>query len=87
MNTDHPDDSVLIVRALGGQPAATEARLIGLTETGIEFAVVAGGEPTQAQVPWAAPPTERAHIRAEVVRMYVEACAVLGIAPRQEAEH
>jgi putative heme iron utilization protein len=30
MNDDHADDNVLIVRALGGQPEATAARMSGM---------------------------------------------------------
>ena len=43
--------------------------------------------PTAIRVPWSRPLTERAEIRAEVVRMYHEACAALGIEPRAAKEH
>lgn len=87
MNFDHADDNVLIVRALGGQPAATEARVVGLDDGGVLFATVVAGAETQARVPWGTTPVERAHIRAEVVQMYQQACGVLGIPPRQNGEH
>ncbi len=87
MNTDHPEDSLLIVRALGGQPSATEARVVGVNDSGVVFSAVVGGEAAEAQVPWASTPAERAQIRTEVVQMYLQACAALGIQPRQDGEH
>ncbi|WP_370591205.1 DUF2470 domain-containing protein [Saccharopolyspora montiporae] len=83
MNDDHAGDSLLIVRALGGRPDATTAETTGLDGRAIEFrASVPDGEPVTVRVPWSAPLTERAQIRAEVTRMYHEACAALGETPR-----
>lgn len=88
MNTDHPEDNLLIVRSLGGVPAATDARMTRVGPEGAEFqAELADGSTAAAVVPWAAPVLERAHIRAEVVRMYHEACDALGVAPRTAGEH
>jgi putative heme iron utilization protein len=82
MNVDHADDSLLICRALGGQPEATSATMTGMDADGIDFAVVVGGREVPARVPWAAPVTERAQVRAEVVRMYHDACEALGVPAR-----
>jgi putative heme iron utilization protein len=87
MDEDHRDDSLLIVRSLGGVPEATSATMSGLDEAGALFvAGTAEGERT-VRVPWSAPIAERAQIRAEVVRMYHEACEALGVEPRAAGEH
>lgn len=89
MNDDHTDDSLVIVRALGGTPDATAARVAGLDGTGVDFTVTVdgagggGGERT-VRVPFARPLTERPEIRAEFVRLYTEAATALGIEPRTE---
>ena len=82
MNGDHPEDTLLICRALGGHPDATAARMTGLDGEAGEYAVTAGGVEHTVRIPWAQPLTERAQIRHEVVRMYREACAALGVTPR-----
>ncbi len=87
MNADHPEDNVLIVRALGGRPDATAARLAAVDPVGAHFEVDTPTGPASATVAWAGPVTERPHIRHEVVRMYQEACAALGVTPRGEGEH
>ncbi|MCG5216959.1 DUF2470 domain-containing protein [Streptosporangium soli] len=84
MNDDHADDALLICRALGDRPAATAARTTGVDAEAIEFAVVVDGEEVPVRVPWGATLTERAQVRAEVVRLYREACAVLGVPARGE---
>ncbi|NYH54324.1 putative heme iron utilization protein [Nocardiopsis arvandica] len=81
MNGDHPEDTLLICRALGGLPEATAARMTGLDGDGGDYAVTAGGAEHTVRIPWARPLTERAQIRAEVVRMYQEAREKLGAAP------
>jgi putative heme iron utilization protein len=87
MDADHKDDSLLIVRSLGGIPDATTATMSGFDESGALFvAGTADGERT-VRVPWSAPIEERAQIRAEVVRMYHEACEALGVEPRAASEH
>ncbi|GHC88696.1 hypothetical protein GCM10007079_33850 [Nocardiopsis terrae] len=82
MNRDHPEDTLLICRALGGRPDASAARMTGLDGEGGDYAVTVGGTEHHVRIPWAEPLTERAQIRAEVVRMYQEACAELGTTPR-----
>ncbi|MFG2012102.1 DUF2470 domain-containing protein [Micromonospora sp. NPDC048868] len=82
MNDDHAADSLLICRTLGGQPAATRARATGLDAEGMEFAVTVDDIEVPVRVPFAHRLSERAQIRQEVVRMYREACARLGLPPR-----
>lgn len=98
MNDDHRDDSLVIVRGLGGRPEATAAWMSGMDADGIDFAVTvpvgedrpdgAGNgsgdevsEEVTVRVPFAERLSERAQVRLEVVRMYGEACAALGIEP------
>jgi putative heme iron utilization protein len=82
MNDDHADDNVLIVRALGGMPSATAARMSGLDADAMEFAAVVDGIEVPVRIPFAERLTERRQVRAEAVRMYHEACAALGTEPR-----
>ncbi|SEG76143.1 Protein of unknown function [Thermomonospora echinospora] len=84
MNEDHVEDSVLIVRALGGLPDATSAVLTGLDADGVDFTVEAGGGSVPVRIPWSRRLTERAQVRAEVVRMYDEARAALGLPQRDQ---
>ena len=86
MNVDHADDSLLICRSLGGQPEATSATMTGMDPGGIDFAVMVAGHAVPARVPWSRPITERGQVRAEVVRMYHEACDALGIEARSHEE-
>jgi putative heme iron utilization protein len=79
MNDDHAADSLLICRALGAQPTATAARMSGMDQTGIHFEAQVDGGPVTVRIPWGAPVTERAQIRAEVVRMYTESRVALGL--------
>jgi len=87
MNEDHVEDSLLIVRSLGGRPDATVAAMTGMDDTAAIFTATVDGVEQELRVPWSEQITERPQIRAEVVRMYHEACAALGIEPRAAAEH
>jgi len=84
MNDDHPDDTLLIVRAFGGYPEATAARMTGLDGTAGRVLRHRDGREVAVRISWSQPLTERAQIRTEVVRLYREACARLGVAPRGE---
>ena len=87
MNGDHPEDNLMIVQALGGAGSATAATMTGYNEDGATFDANVDGENVAVTVPWAEPILERATIRHEVVRMYNEACAILGVTPRGEGDH
>ena len=87
MNGDHTEDNLLIVRSLGGQPGASAASMTGVGPDGARFDATVDGSAVSLVVPWGGPVEDRGAIRAEVVRMYHEACAQLGIAPRQAGEH
>jgi len=82
MNDDHAEDNVLIVRGLGGMEAATAARMSGMDADGMEFAAAVDGVEVPVRIPFATRLTERGQVRAEAVRMYREACAALGLEPR-----
>jgi putative heme iron utilization protein len=87
MNEDHADDSVLICRSLGGQPSTTAATMTGMDADGIDFTATTDGGEVAVRVPFAETLTERPQVRAEVVRMYHDACAQLGVEPRPPVEH
>ncbi|MFY1703976.1 DUF2470 domain-containing protein [Micromonospora sp. WMMA1923] len=82
MNDDHAEDTLLIARTLGGCPQATRARTTGLDADGMDFAVTVDDIEVPVRIQFARRLTERAEIRHEVVRMYREACARLGLEPR-----
>ena len=82
LNDDHAEDNVLIVRGLGGMEAATAARMSGMDADGMEFAAAVDGVEVPVRIPFATRLTERGQVRAEAVRMYREACAALGLEPR-----
>ncbi|MDP9863228.1 MULTISPECIES: DUF2470 domain-containing protein [Streptosporangium] len=84
MNDDHRDDALLICKGLGGQSEATSATTTGVDAEAIEFAAVVGGQDVAVRVPWSATLTERAQVRREVVRLYRDACAALGVPARGE---
>lgn len=87
MNDDHPDDCLLIVRGLGGVPEATSARMSSIDQLAAHFEASTPGGVSSSSVAFPAPVTERAQLRVEIVRMYHDACAALGIEPRPAEEH
>lgn len=87
MNTDHPEDSLLIVQALGSQPDATAATMVGYDPDGASFDATVGTDTVTVQIPWDRPVTERGDLRLEMARMYHDACEQLGIDPRTDEAH
>jgi putative heme iron utilization protein len=87
MNGDHVEDNLLIARSLGGQPTATAAVMTGVGPAGAAFDATVDGTTVPVVVPWAVEVADRGTIRVEVVRMYHDACAALGVEPRQAGEH
>ena len=83
MNSDHPEDGLMMCQALGGQPAATAATATGVDKAGIDFEAMVDGSAVAVRLPWARTLEARAEVRGEVVRLYQEACASLGVAPRE----
>ncbi|GHE30577.1 hypothetical protein GCM10017673_36580 [Streptosporangium violaceochromogenes] len=84
MNDDHADDALLICRGLGGRPEAVGATTADVDAEAITFVAVVDGREVTVRVPWSATLTERAQVRKEVVRLYREACAALGVPARGE---
>jgi putative heme iron utilization protein len=82
MNTDHADDTLVMVRGVGGRPDATAARMTGLDGEGGEYAVVVDGAEETIRIPWSRPISERPEIRAEVVRLFEESRELLRHAER-----
>lgn len=81
MNEDHVDDSLLIVRALGGLTAAESARMSGMDAEGIDFLAVLAGTEIPVRLPWSQRLTERAQVRVEVVKLHDRAAEVAGGTP------
>jgi len=83
MNNDHPEDSVLMCKALAGLPGTVSAEVSAVDKAGITFIALVSGKPVETTIAWSHQLKERAEVRGEVVRLYQEACAALGIEPRQ----
>ncbi len=84
MNVDHTDDNLLIVRAFGQTAEVHAAVMTGFDGDGADWEADSGDNAVHVRVPWpSAPITERAQVRREVVAVYREACARLGVPPRQ----
>ncbi len=84
MNGDHPEDNLLIARAFG-RPDATASVMVGLDESGGRWLVTDASGESELTVAWPGGPiAERAEIRREVVVLYTDACAKLGVTPREE---
>jgi hypothetical protein len=81
MNGDHGDDSLVIARAHGFADAAA-ASMAGLDGEAAYFRVTDPAGEHDLRVPWPGGPiSERPEIRREVVVVYEQACATLGIEP------
>jgi putative heme iron utilization protein len=87
MNDDHADDTLVICRALGARPDATAARMVGLDAHSGDYVVTTGAGDETIRIAWDHALTSRVEVRTEVVRMYEEACDVLGLAPHAGGEH
>ncbi|WP_239676410.1 biliverdin-producing heme oxygenase [Natronosporangium hydrolyticum] len=82
MNEDHAEDSLLIVRALGGQPDARSVQMTGVDPTAMTFIATVDRTEVAVRVPFSRRLEARTELRKEVVRMYRRACAALGVTPR-----
>ncbi|WP_081912954.1 biliverdin-producing heme oxygenase [Glycomyces sp. NRRL B-16210] len=72
MNTDHAADTLVICQGAGGQRAAESARMTGFDGEGADFAALVDGTEVPLRVRWAAPLSERAEVRPEIVRLFTE---------------
>ncbi|ARJ07031.1 hypothetical protein GCM10010988_23830 [Cnuibacter physcomitrellae] len=85
MNGDHTDDNILIARAFV-DPSAEASVMTGYDADGGTWEVTTSGSTRSATVAWPnGPIAERPDVRREIVALYDEACAVLGVEPRPHA--
>lgn len=83
MNDDHPDDSLLICRTLGGVSDAVDATAVHVDAAAMRFqASRSDGTSATVEVPFATPAIERKQVRVAVVELYERACAAAGVTPR-----
>ncbi|GAA4906680.1 uncharacterized protein DUF2470 [Stackebrandtia albiflava] len=80
MNRDHTADTLVICRGVGGHDRATAARMDTFDATGAEFTTTVDGVATPLRIAWSKPLSTRAEVRPEIVRMYHESRARLGLA-------
>ncbi|MEU4014429.1 MULTISPECIES: DUF2470 domain-containing protein [unclassified Microbacterium] len=87
MNGDHTDDNLLIARAFGPSAAEiTDSTMTGFDGEGGVWEITADGAVSELRVPWPGGPiADRPAVRREVVALYDEACARLGVEPRPHA--
>lgn len=87
MNGDHGEDNLLITRAFSAEPDVVSATMAGFDGDGGEWcAQLARGEQVPVRVPWPGGPiSERRDVRREIVALYDQACAILGVQPRPHA--
>lgn len=81
MNGDHNDDNLAIVRAFA-EPDATGAVMTGFDGQTSRWDATVDGEVRAVAIAWPRPVVERADIRREVVNLYDQAVATLGLPPR-----
>jgi hypothetical protein len=86
MNRDHSDDNLLIARAFGSAEAVGSV-MTGFDGDGGDWSVTgADGSASDLRVPWPGGAIEeRREVRREIVALYDEACARLGVEPRPHA--
>ncbi|GAB3645461.1 biliverdin-producing heme oxygenase [Glycomyces tarimensis] len=82
MNSDHAAETLVMCRGLGGRPAATAARMTGVDGEGGDYVVTVDGAEEALRIPWGSRLSERAEIRAEVVRIFTESQEALRHAER-----
>lgn len=87
MNGDHTDDNLLIARAFAETDAEiTESVMTSFDGDGGVWEITAGGSNSELRVPWPGGPiADRPSVRREVVALYDQACARLGVEPRPHA--
>ncbi|CAM3399429.1 DUF2470 domain-containing protein [Stackebrandtia soli] len=79
MNHDHGADTLVMCRGTGGHPTATAARMDGFDATGGDFVVTVDDTELPCRIAWAEPLSERKEVRPEIVRIYQESRALLGL--------
>ena len=83
MNDDHLAANVLIARAFG-YPEVTASVMTGFDGDVAKWNVTDPSGEHELVVPWPdAPISERPQVRGSVVLVYREACARLGLTPRE----
>lgn len=87
MNNDHADDNLLIARAFAPAADVVDSEMIGFDGgSGTWRLTTAAGTQQDLDVPWPGGEiSERREVRREIVALYDEACARLGVTPRPHA--
>lgn len=84
MNDDHSDDNLLIARAFSPLADVVASEMLAFDGGAGQWHVtLADGTEDVIRIPWPGGEiTERREVRREIVALYDEACARLGITPR-----
>ncbi len=84
MNDDHSDDNLLIARAFSPLADVVASEMIAFDGAAGQWRVsLADGTDDVIRIPWPGGEiSERREVRREIVALYDEACARLGITPR-----
>lgn len=79
MNRDHSSDMTTMARGLGGQPDATDGRMVGMDRLGLDLEVKVGESWVPSRVPWSKELGEDgSEVRHEVTQRFNDALEVLG---------
>ena len=89
MNDDHADDNLLIARAFSPLPDVISSEMVTFDGAAGQWRIItADGAEDVIRVPWPGGEiTERREVRREIVALYDEACARLGVTPRPHAKN
>lgn len=87
MNGDHTDDNLLIARAFAAPSVeVSDSVMTGFDGDGGVWEITVDGATSELRVPWPGGPiADRPAVRREVVALYDQACARLGVEPRPHA--
>lgn len=87
MNNDHADDNLLIARAFAPDAGVVDSEMTGFDGARGRWRITtSSGAQESLEVPWPGGEiTERREVRREIVALYDEACARLGVTPRPHA--
>lgn len=79
MNQDHAADTLVICQGVGGHADATAARMDTFDATGADFTTTVDGVEIPLRIAWSKPLSRRPEVRPEIVRLYHESRAKLGL--------
>ncbi len=81
LRTDHAAHVLIIARAFGPDPEASDARALAIDADGLDLEITAAGRPTTVTVPFAHRLTTAAQLTERFATLYRAARHTLGLPP------